>query len=187
MALSEIQMEPDEIDLMYDLIDKLPDDGLMVEWGSGGSTERWLKRMKGTNKRLISIEHNKQWHTKVTASVNELDEQGELSKHQFTYIYKPNLYPFRYSHGYASITEEHFYGLQDYISADDAIWDADIFFIDGVARNACAVSVLVHSRKPTPAIFIHDYVGREDWYAWAVSLYSRHEVVASKLIRLHCI
>ena len=89
----------------------------------------------------------------------------------------------RYYHG--QVTEENFFGLDEYIEPDDSIWDADLFFIDGVARCPCAASVLLKSRKPDPAIYIHDYVGREHWYAWGVNLYPRHEIKASTLVRLY--
>jgi hypothetical protein len=178
VALEIIQMRPDEIDEIYAQIDCLPKDGLMVEWGSGGSTERWLKRLKG-NQRLISIEHNEQWYGKVSLSIQQ-DGLGD----RLHYIFKRAKYP-GYKHGYGSVTEEHFFGLDEYIEPDDAIWDADLFFIDGVARSPCAASVLLKSRKRDPAIYLHDYVGREHWYAWGVNLYPRHEARASTLVRLY--
>ena len=51
-----IQMEQDEIELISRTIRKQSSDSLMVEWGSGASTIKWLQVMVDDQK-LISIEH----------------------------------------------------------------------------------------------------------------------------------
>ena len=47
----------------------------------------------------------------------------------------------------------------------NAIFDADVFLIDGVARGVCAMNVLSRSRRPDP-------YGRQPWYSWAVQQFS---------------
>jgi hypothetical protein len=72
---------------------------------------------------------------------------------------------------------------------DDRWWDAEIFFIDGIARATCAAMVLLKHNKKNPVIFIHDYVGREQWYSWASQLFKVEivgdESAKSTLARLY--
>jgi predicted O-methyltransferase YrrM len=50
-----IQMEEDEVELISRTIRQSPPNSLMVEWGSGASTIKWLQEM-GDAQRLIAIE-----------------------------------------------------------------------------------------------------------------------------------
>lgn len=177
-ALKEIQMQADEIAYMENVIREMPKGGLMVEWGSGGSTVRWLDTMKDDNY-LVSIEHNQDWYNKVHSTVQDL-----RGFDNFDYLWRPSDVA-GYEHGYASITEEHPVGLGSYIKPNSDIFDADIFFIDGIARATCALAVLGLSTKKDPAIFIHDWAGREAWYAWAVEMFPKHEQVGTTLVRLY--
>lgn len=177
-SLSEIQMQKDELLYMENIIKAMPSNGLFVEWGSGGSTVHWLKTMTGDQK-LISIEHNKEWYTKVDTN---LDEYYSEEKKRLTYYYRREMYGFE--HGYATVIEEHPFGTDQYLYPDAAIQDADVFFIDGIARATVALLVLFLSTKSNPCIFIHDYAGREKWYEWAVQFYPKKEIVGSTLLRL---
>jgi hypothetical protein len=176
-VIKEIQMQQDEIDYMVNLIESLPEDGKMVEWGCGGSTCKWLETMKPTQK-LISIEHQPSWHMRVTRAVK--NHFGETPNFQFLHVAEQH----GFEHGYANIIEEHPFGTAPYINPDADIWDSDIFFIDGIARATCAMVVLLMKTKPDAAIFIHDYAGREIWYEWATQFY-RTEVVGTTLVRLY--
>lgn len=181
--LSEIQMQSGELNYMVDEIKKMPNDGLMVEWGCGGSTCKWLETLSGHQK-LISIEHTDTWYNRVSRAINI--EFGDVSS-KFDFLYKPIKYDFR--HGYATPMEEHPLGTDDYLNLPDKVWDADIFFIDGIARATCALLVLHKHRKPNPSIFIHDYVGRENWYSWATQFFEvetfQTETDKSTLCKLH--
>lgn len=177
-SLTEIQMQLDELSYMENIIKEMPSDGLMVEWGSGGSTVHWLKTMKD-DQRLISIEHNPTWYKKVDENLT--DHYAEEKK-RLTYYYKREQYGFE--HGYASVIEEHPFGTDQYLVPDLDIMNADVFFIDGIARATVALLVLAFSAKEAPPIFIHDYVGREAWYQWAVQFYPKKEVVGKTLLRL---
>lgn len=165
--ITEIQMQKRELEVMTDAIESLPDDALMVEWGSGGSTIHWLQLLKPTQK-LISIEHNKQWYDKVSKAIEIEWPEG---KDNFTYIFQREKYGFQ--HGYATPTEEHPFGLDEYLYPCEEIWNADLFFIDGIARAACALYVMLQHVKDEPLIFLHDYVGRENWYHWSLQMFDR--------------
>jgi hypothetical protein len=175
--MTEIQMQLDEVAEITSRIKEMPEDGLMVEWGSGGSSVRWLETLS-ENQRLVSIEHNPQWHMKVR---EYLITQPELMK-KFQYIYKPELYG--YQHGYSTIAEEHPHGLDDYLIPNKNILDADIFLVDGIARATTALLVKFLSTKPDPVIYIHDYYGREQWYTWSTQFFSKKEKVGHTLVRL---
>jgi len=176
--MTEIRMQPDEVEYITGCIKNMPTDGKMVEWGSGVSSVKWLETMTA-EQQLISIEHNPSWHMKVS---EYMLTQPALNK-KFTYIFKPELYGFE--HGYATVTEEHPFGLDDYMMPNKKVLDADIFLVDGIARAATAFLMKFLSTKEDPVIFIHDYYGREQWYAWAVKHFSKAEKVGHTLVRLY--
>lgn len=176
-VITEIQMHNDELDYVEKHIKEMPKDGLMVEWGSGGSTCRWLETLTD-EQRLVSIEHNENWFNRVTRAVK--NEFGDVEG-KFKYLHIPEQ---TIEHGYATPVEELPIGCEEYINPKENVWDADIFFIDGIARAACALTVLHKKTKKNPVVMIHDYVGREAWYEWAVQFYDA-EVVGKTLCRLH--
>lgn len=161
-VLTEIQMHQCDIDHMCSFIKNMPENGLMVEWGSGGSTCKWLETLTD-NQKLITIEHNEKWYNRVNRAINR--EFGDVSN-KFTFHHIPEMY---IEHGYASIIEEHPCGTDNYLIAnnDSRIWDADIYFVDGIARAACALTILYKRKKKSSIVLIHDYVGREPWYSWS--------------------
>jgi hypothetical protein len=140
----------------------MPSDGLMVEWGCGGSTCKWIESLRD-NQKLISVDHNENRYNLVTRAIKA--EFGDVSDKFKFYHIKEN---FGVDHGYGNSGEEHPIGTNDYLLPPDDRWfDADIFFIDGIARATCAMVTLLKHTKKTPKIYIHDYVGREQWYSWA--------------------
>lgn len=177
-SLTEIQMQPDEVQYIENVIDYMGPEGLMTEWGSGGSTIHWLNTMRH-QQHLITVEHNEEWFDKVS---NTIDEHFLNLDWRLDYHFSPELYGFE--HGYANLIEEHPTGLDNYMLPDKHILDSNIFFIDGIARATIALMVLGLSKEPDPAIFIHDYVGREPWYDWVRALFPRSEVVGTTLLRL---
>jgi len=172
-----IQMEQDEIDLISRTIKKQSSSSLMVEWGSGASTIKWLQEMDD-DQRLISIEHSKQWYSLVEPVIAS---SGVLAPKLRYYLCEPNGY---WKHGYGYPAEENPMGLDRYFCPDDKIFDADIFLIDGIARGVCALMVLYRSRKPNPIIFIHDWHRRQPWYSWAVQFFPKAERVGATLVQL---
>ena len=163
--LTEVQMVQSEMDIIAQSVKDMPLSGTMVEWGSGGSTLKWLETMTD-NQKLISIEHNPDWFRKVhTAVCKEYDIWPE----GFTYLERPEQY---IQHGYGSLIEEHPMGCAGYINPKGHdVWNADVYLIDGIARAACLLTVLAKHRKLNPVIYIHDYVGREEWYDWATQYF----------------
>ena len=180
--MTEIQMQPDEVEYITGCIKNMPSDGLMVEWGSGGSSVKWLETMTDDQK-LVSIEHNPKWHMNVSEYVNTRPELNA----RFTYMFKPELYG--YEHGYAQIAEEHPFGLDDYMWPSHPrvkLSEADIYLVDGIARATTSLLVKMLSSKEDPVIFIHDYYGgRENWYGWASKHFHRVEKVGHTLARLY--
>jgi hypothetical protein len=172
-----IQMEQDEVEYIVSAIRTAPANALMIEWGSGASTIRWLEEMSGSQS-LVSIEHNLDWHA-IVKPIAEASSQ--LSERLQYYLCQPSSY---WQHGYGETREENPIGLDDYFAPDDTIFDADIFLIDGVARGVCALNVLYRSRKPNPTILLHDWYPRQPWYSWAVRQYPIVERVGSTLVRL---
>lgn len=163
--LKEIQMVKDDMDVICSYIKNMPKDGLMVEWGSGGSTCKWIETLTEEQK-LISIEHNNDWFNRVNRAVKA--EWGDVSD-KFTYYHIPEKY---IQHGYGNLGEEHPCGSDDYINPPDPrIWNADVFFIDGIVRATCLINVLYRKTKKSPIIMVHDYVGREQWYSWAAQFF----------------
>ena len=176
-TITKIQMQLDEIVEVTSRIKEMSPDGLMVEYGSGGSTVKWLEELTN-NQLLISIEHKLEWYIKVSEYI---DSRSDINQ-RFKYIFKPELYTFK--HGYATINEEHPHGLDNYFIPQPNILDADIFFIDGVARGTTALIIKMLSKKINPVIYIHDYYGREEWYTWATQFFYKKEKVGYSLVRL---
>lgn len=181
--ITEIQMMQDEIDYVKNCIKDMPEDGIMVEWGSGGSTCGWIETLTG-NQKLFTTEHTENWYNRVNRAIAA--HFGDVSE-KFKFYHIPEKY---IEHGYASIVEEHPCGTDDYIlPPNDQWWNADIFFIDGIARATCALVTLLKHTKKDPVIFIHDYIGREEWYSWASQFFDV-EYIGSKeksstLVRLY--
>jgi hypothetical protein len=154
--LGSVQMMPDEITYVENLIRDLPIDGKMVEWGSGGSTVHWLNELKETQT-LISIEHNSDWYNKVKNSIGE--------KNNFKYFFADTS-SIHHDHGYGGVNEENPFNTASYVNPTSEIYDADLFFIDGIARGACLATVLLKRTKKDSIILIHDYELRKMAYNW---------------------
>ena len=177
--ITEVQMTPEEFEYVQNLIKEMPETGTIAEWGSGGSTCLWIDAL-GPKQKLISVEHTENWYNRVSRGIKK--HFGDVSD-KFTFHHIPEEF---IEHGYASLIEEHPCGTDKYIFPNDEnFFDADIFFIDGIARAACAMTVLAKARKKTPVVLIHDYVGRENWYSWASQFFTVEIVAEPTLARLH--
>lgn len=176
-VITEIQMGETEIEYVSNLIKEMPIDGKMVEWGSGGSTCKWLEVKKPTQV-LYSIEHNPSWHSRVVRAIK--NHYGSVENFNFLHIAEQ----YGTNHGYGVPIEEHPMGTDMYVNPN-SIWDADIFLIDGIARAACAMAVLLKHTKENPVVMIHDYVGREAWYDWATQFFKKKEIVGPTLARFY--
>jgi len=80
----------------------------MVEWGSGASTIKWLQEMRSDQK-LVSIEHNKEWYSKVRPIIDSSDDLANKLDYHFC---EPSGY---WRHGYGVPAEENPMGLDRYL------------------------------------------------------------------------
>ena len=185
-------MDEDEIAYMKTLLSKKAEDAKMVEWGSGGSTLMLIPFFK-TGK-LISIEHNDDWFTKVVNGITEGVAAGELDNdcvgNTVYCLAKPGLDARFY--GYGVPYEENPVFAANYICPqipDADVWQSDIYFVDGICRGAILATIaLKANREKNPVVLLHDHHGpehRQPWYSWATSFYSRVEPVGSTLARLY--
>ncbi len=177
-SIQSVQMYPDEVEYMIDVIKNMPENGLFVEWGSGGSTCMWLNNLKPTQS-LVSIEHNIEWFNKVNQAIKESFPPEVHSR--FTYIYEPERGG--YKHTYACVEEENPFGLWRYMLPNEEILDGDVFFVDGIARGATVALILLKRTNPDSLVFIHDYTGRESAYSW-ISQICDVETVGQTLVKL---
>lgn len=180
--LLDPQMYPEEIAYWEEYFSTLPTNARIVEWGSGGSTTMFLDLMKD-GQQLVSIEHNDEWYDKVSDSVKEHPRFKQL-----TYIkinIDDNLKNIDF-YRYGSPYEENPVFIDSYIaplSARPDLFNADVFFVDGIARAAILATIRVKANSKAE-VFIHDYAGRETWYEWAVSLFWKRTYIAGTLLKL---
>lgn len=174
--ITSVYMMPYEIEAVVSHIQSMPSDGTMVEWGSGGSTCKWLEILSDTQK-LISIESNRYWFDIVTEETSRL-----FPNKQFEYLLRTDDVP-EVGRVDGTLSEEYPFGLSDYINPGESIFDADIFFIDGIARSACAAAVAIKRRKPNSYILWHDYTERLLGYNW-ISQFFTVEHLCGTLVKV---
>jgi len=132
----------------------LPEDGTLLELGSGWSTV-WFAERLGENQRLVSVEHDKTWwETIIPRVVNNLKVAYQLCV------------PTLPVGPYGSFHRENPAGAEAFIHAYP-YHGAHVIFIDGLARGACLVTALLQG-NPGTRIFLHD--AQRDWYTWAKDL-----------------
>jgi hypothetical protein len=170
-------MFSDEVEIMTSLISQLPPTSSIVEWGSGGSTVTFSKQLS-SEQHYTSIEHNIEWFDKVDKELKDINSTC-------TYLYRP-VKPDCYTHGYGRPEEENPIGLDDYIFPGDFVLDADLYFIDGIARCTIALMLLGLAKNRNAVILIHDYTpDRHVYYNWIRKIYPRSEVLGTGLLRLY--
>jgi hypothetical protein len=167
-------MHENEVQEVVDELRSKPDDGFLVEWGCGGSTEQWLLGRK-PNQGIVSIEHNAEWYNKIFAYTKAMNPT------KFDMIYAKVEQP---AGAYSTIAEEDPTGCEFYVCPDPEILHADVFFIDGIARAYIANYLRERATKPDATFYIHDYRGRESWYDWAVNKFAYHEPIGATLVKM---
>jgi len=168
-------MMPEELAAAIQCVQDMPKNGLMVEWGSGGSTCKWLEILKPTQS-LISIESNLSW-----ANIVQEAARLDFPDKKFELLYRPELFPVGRVDG--AITEEIPYGADYYVNADQKIFDADLFLIDGIARAACLAAVVIKRKKKDSVILLHDYTYRVGAYNWLTQFF-KVEILAETLAKI---
>lgn len=133
-------MAKEEADKILEYLDK---NDIMLEWGSGGSTAFFGRKVK----KYYSIEHNKKWFDKVKQTIiglnielylipNNEKRTKPIQRHQF----------------------------QDYIDAVHYIYKFyDKVLIDGRARKWCAIEVIPYLKKDA-VVFVHDFYPRPHYH-----------------------
>ena len=154
---------PDMRESNFKFIEKyLNKDKNLLEYGSGGSTVYFSKKVK----KLIAVEHDPYWVQKVSENL----KNEEINNVSLIYA-KPNQ-PFELGETPKTQRQIEFY---DYIRAPDFItknipeFSYDVVFIDGRARIECAKYIFPFLHKDS-VVILHDYKGRQryrailEWY-----------------------
>jgi len=111
-----------------------------LEYGSGNST----LQLSSYVKKVISIEHNKEWYNKILPYVSDNVE---------LYLCEPDKY-------YEEVKHDGLYEqFETYITFPKKFGIFDVIFIDGRARIECAKFAKKISHENT-TIFIHDFFSR---------------------------
>lgn len=173
-----------EIGEVYKSLQEAGPAAKLVEWGSGGSTVGWLFSLQ-PDQTFISIEHDIVWYDRVK---NILDEQLFLEQ-QLNPDFNPNHFFYHIpKDGTPGPDVGQFDddpGCEKYVNGptDTNIWDADVFFVDGLARKWCAELVKEKATKETAVVFVHDYSSNANKYASLLELYPRHEIFTAPISR----
>jgi hypothetical protein len=185
-------MRDREIEFFRQTLSELREDARIVEWGSGGSTVMMLDLL-GPKQYLTSVEHDTKWADAVVKAT-----RGHPNRDRFDYIITglPTIYG--NMNGRAVINrdfEDHKLNMigrfleenpsyqSNYIdptSLDEKfsdIFSADMFLVDGLARGSILTTIAVKAKKKNPLVMLHDYVGREEQYDWAIRLFKKKRVV----------
>ena len=185
------RMDPVEVEYFEQLMKNKRPDTKMVEWGSGGSTTMFLPYF--TSGTFISVEHNGEWFDKVSKDIGE-SNYPQAALDNFLYCLIPPSFEgqpidLRF-YGYGVPFEENGCFASRYINPETGgtrIWDADIYFIDGICRGPILATLFAKAEKRDADVYIHDFYGperRESWYVWASSLFSKVEQIGTTLARL---
>lgn len=182
MAITYVSPNCGEVQmLMYEkepdyILSLVPDDGLLVEWGCGGSTIYFLDNLK-PNQYLVSIEHVEDWFNEISEKIKD---HPNAERHIFLLIPPEGV---RNNH-YAVPEEEMGCGLHEYIAPDSGIISGgDVFLVDGIGRGPTA-AYLSRRIKSGAHVIIHDYTGRENWYDWAVNCFD-YNVKPDEMVLVH--
>lgn len=152
-------MQPDiAADHLELILADLPEEGVMLEWGSGGSTA-WFAKEKPDSAHLYSIEHDKVWWEKVVGLAG-------LHDNVFPWLIPPeaDVGPYGTHH------RENPAGLHNFISGTtvlEVVKKADVIFIDGCARSCC-LAIAAHYKKKSAVVYLHD--AQRPWYQWSYKM-----------------
>lgn len=146
MKYNKPWMSDDEIGIIVKYLNK---EDIMMEWGSGGSTNYFPQFVK----KYYSIEHDEKWFNEVNQDLSPNVE------YHFVSLNSPLTDP----------TQKH--QIQTYVDFIDTlgIEKFDKVLIDGRGRGWCAEKVLPYLKEDS-IVFIHDYWARpqyhivERWY-----------------------
>lgn len=167
----EVMMHPEELQEILQALKDIPENSTILEYGSGGSTSIFANHL-GPKQNFSSVEHDRPWFDKVAERVKEHPNAARI-----TYIFA-NLAFHKGLYRFARPEEEMAAGLENYVWCPERNpdgWDwskVNLVLVDGIGRGAC-LAALRTVLNPGTTVFLHDYTGRENWYDWAVKLYTR--------------
>lgn len=118
----------------------LSSDATVMEWGSGGSTIEFSKKVK----KYYSVEHNEGWYNKV---------KGAISSNTTLYYRPVNKIPPEEPY-YNQSTYEYYQSYVDVVYEIGEMFD--IALIDGRARRLCALKIIPYL-KTNAVVIIHDW------------------------------
>jgi hypothetical protein len=121
---------------------------VMLEWGCGGSTYRFPRRVR----EYYSIEHNAEWYQKMRGVLNRA---GRTNVHL---VLVPPTLPEIGTPNYARSSQERYAQFRDYVDHVEKLGVPrfDRVLIDGRSRPECALRVLPFL-GPDSRVFIHDF------------------------------
>lgn len=182
------QLSVYEQDLLIRWVKAQDDNTDFVEYGCGGSTLMLAEVLK-PNQRLWSIEHNPTWAINIATEVSAFQNANNTTltllppfdnrtmvlttgDGKTVPLTEDLLRP------YGSPMEELPMGLEKYLRGIEVVPQMDtirLITVDGVARGATLRTIRHHlDEVDAPVmVFLHDYVGREVWYDWALYDYER--------------
>lgn len=136
---------------------------IIIEYGSGGSTVALGKALR-SQQQLFSIEHTQEWYRSISTEISKLHIPN------VSVLHCPVGGSAGAAYSYGLQAEEFPIGCEQYLHPSINWNRVEMVFIDGVARGACLAITRIRCRPGTYAA-IHDYVGREKWYNWAIDPY----------------
>ena len=127
------------------LIDSYLNPGMtMMEWGSGGSTLYFSKKVKN----YISVENNYQWYTDIKQQVPD-----NVELHYIQTLPRPEIY-----------NQSEYVHYKEYVDVVDRLNTIfDVVLIDGRARRICALKILPYLKSDS-IVIIHDWCMRKPYY-----------------------
>lgn len=148
LTLPQPSMPEEEAKLLLDCYQAA---SVILEYGSGASTRIAASLL---NKRVFSVESDKEWARNLRAEISENEPKSKVTVHYVNIGKTASWGRVRDTSGWSS-----------YHSYPNSIWDyryfrhPDVILIDGRFRTACLMTALLRSTRPVIVLF-DDYADR---------------------------
>lgn len=120
------------------LLQYINDKQNVLEYGSGESTKQIAARVK----KLVSVEHNKEWYDKIKSQLPD----------NTTYLFHP---PHK---TWDKMSDGGYDQFLSYITCTAGLGPFDIVIIDGRAREHCCKFIFENESHEDTIYFIHDFI-----------------------------